>query len=139
MLKLRPEQMAVFQPLADKMFITRLCQHLREDYASETVRLADGNFTVRKLSDDQLQKLAQVGVTRARSHGLEDEASLSAFVALMIGMAPNFDEHPLLLRMLADENTPPPERVTKLLEGATEQNWEAARQSYDVEAWEPKK
>ncbi|MDQ3684472.1 MAG: hypothetical protein M3430_02560 [Acidobacteriota bacterium] len=127
MLKIRPEQIEVFQPQAEVAFIERLMAHLRQEHAS----------VVGRLPDDVLKDMVESGLTRARQYGLTWESNLTAFVALMFEVAPNFDEHPLIQRILTDENVPPDDRIDVLIERTTEQNWEAAKEGYDADAWFP--
>lgn len=138
MLKLRQEQMDAFQATADEMFVGRIVGHLRADYADSVVRLATGAFEVRHLPDAALRAMVRGGLARARGYGMTAEASLAAFVALMVEVAPNFDEHPLLQRILKDPQVPADSRVERLLNEATEQNWQAAAADYDVNAWRTK-
>jgi hypothetical protein len=135
MLKIRPEQMAAFQPVADEMFIGRVVEHLREKYADRPVWLPGGDSTVKQLPDATLREMVRGGVARARGYGMTDESSLAAFVAIMVRMAPNFDRHPLLERMLKDGQVAPDARVEHLLKQATKQNWEAVIKGYDPAAW----
>lgn len=127
--------MDALMPLADAAFVKRLEEHLREDYAETIVRHPGGESAVKSLPDALLSKMVRAGVARARAHGLENESDLAAFVALMFAAAPNFDEHPLLRRILTDDATEPARRIALLLEQTTEQNWEAVRQNYRPAAW----
>jgi hypothetical protein len=134
-LKIRAEQMQVFQPVADELFLPRVAEHLREKYADCEVRLTTGTYTVRQLLDPTLRNMIRHGIARARRYGLRSEAALAAFVAIMVGAAPNFDSHPLLQWMLKNESIPPDERIGHLLEQATEQNWEVVKADYAPTAW----
>jgi hypothetical protein len=64
------------------------------------------------------------------------ESSLMAFVAIMFVAAPNFDQHPLIGRVLKDEAVAPDARINQLWERTTDQNWEAVAQNYDPSAWD---
>ena len=128
--------MNALMPLADAAFVARLEEHLREDYAETVVRYSGGESAVKSLPDALLSKMVRAGLRRGRAHGLKNESDLAAFVALMFAAAPNFDEHPLLRRILTDDATEPAKRIALLLEQTTEQNWEAVRQNYRPAAWE---
>lgn len=134
-LKIREEQMEVFQPVADKIFVKRVAQKIREKHAEVSVRLPGSVSAVKQLPDSVLHELVGGGLLRARSHGMSDEHSLMAFVVLMFLTAPNFDAHPLARRILKAEGVEKNMLTDRLLEELTEQNWQAIRESYDPGAW----
>ena len=125
MVRIRAEQLQAFQPLAEAAFVNRVVQHLREYHAS----------VVERLPDDMLRERVRYGLSRARQYGLSWESSLTAFVALMFEIAPNFDEHPRIQYVLRDERVPPNSRIDALQERVSEQDWEEAEQRYDEDAW----
>ncbi len=135
MLKIRPEQMRVFQSVADASFLRRVAQHLRESYAESPVQLPGGATTVARLPEAILLEMVSHGVARARGYGMSYESSLAVFVVIMFTAAPNFDEHPLIRRILADRSIPPDARLDQALERISEQNWEAVKQNYAASAW----
>jgi hypothetical protein len=137
MLKIRPEQFAVFQPVAERAFVRRLVEHLRDHHPEVVVRFASEVWLVKQLGDAKIYALVGNAIARARALGLDWESSITAFVALMFVVAPNFDEHPLIQRVLKDERVPANSRLEQLWERTTEENWEAARKNYDVNAWHP--
>jgi hypothetical protein len=75
------------------------------------------------------------GIARARRYGMNWESSLTAFVVLMFVAAPNFDEHPLIQRILRDDGAAPNERIDRLWEKTSEANWKTVEQDYDASAW----
>lgn len=136
MLSIRAEQMRAFKTAAETAFLRGLVRHLRENHAEEEVVTPAGEFRVEELDDETLLRMAGAGVERARRYGMSWESSLTAFVVLMFVVAPNFDEHPLIRRVLGDEQVAPDLRLDGLWEQTTEENWEAAENNYDPGAWE---
>jgi hypothetical protein len=134
-LSIRTEQLEAFQPAADAALEARVVEYLREEHAEEIVRMPWGDFSIDELPEEVLLAMVREGFRRARRYGLSWEATLTAFVVMMISVAPNFDEHPLIRRVLADEQIEPNARVERLWERTTDENWEAARENYDADAW----
>lgn len=124
---IRKEQMEAFEPQAEAAFVDRVVMHLREEHAE----------AVGRLPDDVLQEMINNGLARGRKYGLSWESSLTAFVALMFEIAPNFDEHPRIQQVLRDESVPPDSRIDMLLERISDQDWEEAERRYDANAWFP--
>lgn len=136
MLKIRPEQMDVFRAVADEAFVKRLAEHLRTKYATVGVLLPTGVVTVGQIPDEMLRAMVRGGVARARGHGLSYESTLAAFLAIMIEAAPNFDEHPRVRQVLADESVPPNSRLDQLLDQAVlDESWAEIKQNYNAAAW----
>ncbi|MCI0390609.1 MAG: hypothetical protein MOB07_17830 [Acidobacteria bacterium] len=135
MLKIRPEQSEVFQPVAEAAFVAEVVDYLKKTRPDEVVRLPGGPARVTELTDEILSNMVRGGIARAREYGITWCSTLVAFVVVMFVSAPNFDDHPLLKRALLDNDTDPNGRLDKLIQNSTEQNWEAARQSYDANAW----
>jgi hypothetical protein len=133
MLKIRGKQMRV---LADESFVRRLAVRLRKTHSKLPVILLAGVTTVGQIPEPRLLEMVRTGVARARSYGLTDETSLATFVFLMFFVAPNFDEHPLIARVLADARIRPDSRVDELWEKIGDGNFEAARRNYSPGAWE---
>jgi len=79
--------------------------------------------------------MVQNGIDRARGHGLGWESSLAAFVVIMFVAAPNFDQHPLIKRVLQDDDAPPDARIERLWHRISNQNWRAVEAYYDPNAW----
>ena len=136
MLKIRSEQMKAFGPAADSAFVRRVAGYLREKHADAGLQLSTGVSTIKEMPDDALHQIVRNGIARARAFGMSYQSDLAAFVVIMLEAAPNFDEHPLIRRILRDENVPPNSRIDRLMEQATEQNWEAVKASYDPAAWD---
>lgn len=127
MIRIRPEHLAAFQPNADAAFVDRLAEHLRTEHGP----LVEG------LPDRLLEEMVRSGLVRARRYGLTWESSLTAFVALMFEVAPNFDEHPPVRRVLLDARVPPDARIEALAGRVSAEEWEEAGRRYDADAWFP--
>ncbi|MGA9767912.1 MAG: hypothetical protein WBV94_02660 [Blastocatellia bacterium] len=135
MLKIRREQFEVFQPVAEAAFVRRVLEHLRENHADTVIRFPNEVILVKQIADDRLRRLVKAAIARARGYGIDWESTVTAFVVLMFIAAPNFDEHPLIQRVLKDERVEADSRIDKLWERTTEENWEAVRKNYDPIAW----
>jgi hypothetical protein len=127
MLIIRNEQLDAFQEIADAAFVQTIIEHLREEHAE----------AIGRLPDEVLTDMVQAGIDRARSWGLTWEATITAFVALMFEIAPNFDEHPKIREILSEESEPEDARLDRLVEEVSEKDWEEAVQLYDENAWFP--
>ena len=134
-LLIRPEQMSAIQQTAEEKFVRRLADHLLEKYPNSTVKLPDEKSTVAGLPEETLHALVTNSISRARSHGLNQESPIAAFSALMFDVAPNFDKHKLSQVLLNDETLEPNARLDELLEVLTEKNWDNIRSSYDPQEW----
>lgn len=136
MLKIRPEQFAGFQPVAERAFIRRVVEHLRENHSDLVVQFANEVMLIKQIADEKLYTLVKRGIGRARALGMDWESGITAFVVLLFVAAPNFDQHPLIQRVLKDERVPANSRTEQLWERTSEENWEAVRKNYDVKAWD---
>jgi hypothetical protein len=136
MLKIRPEQMEVFQPAAEAAFVRRVVEHLREHNSDAVIHLPNEVALVKQISEETLYAMARNGIARAREYGMEWESSVTVFFVVMVVTAPNFDSHPLIQRILKDENVDPNCRIDQLWERTSEENWEAVKKNYDPQAWE---
>ena len=135
MLIIRPEQLAVFQARADADFKDRLARHILKEHAHVSVGLPGRESKVVEIPEGVLREMVGNGLARARGYGMRYESSLAAFVSLMFAVAPNFDEHPVIRRVLLDESEPPDLRIELFDEYVTNENWEAAGRGYDPHAW----
>src|SRR5262249_24020635 len=135
-LRMRPEQMDVFRPVAEAAFVKRLADLLRARHGDAVVRRAEGTTPLKQLPDGVLRELVQRGIARAREYGLTWQSSLGGFVALRFVMAPNFDAHPLVRRVLRDGRIPADLRVDQLWRRTTRKTWEQVQERYDPRAWQ---
>lgn len=89
--------------------------------------------------DEQLAEMIKFGIERARAHNFERAETIAAFVAVMLEIAPNFDEQEEIKTVLADANHPPDERFFQLFERVSDVGWQAAENLYDARVWFPEK
>lgn len=122
----RPDHLKAFWAEAKRAFEYRLAEHLRE-YHKELVEV---------FPEDILHVLIQRGIARARRYGLFSEADLTAFVAIMFEIAPNFDQHPYIHDVLTDRRLLPTEKIDALVQRVPDFVWEEADRQYDEDAWE---
>ena len=86
MLRIRPEQMQIFEDLAFDRFKTGLVPHLRRSFPSKT----------RALDDAALTAWVAATVTRGQARGFESEADLTRWVELCGLFGTAFDKDPML-------------------------------------------
>ncbi|HYO64313.1 MAG TPA: hypothetical protein VER08_11830 [Pyrinomonadaceae bacterium] len=127
--------MDAFQPVAEANFERRVMDYLRENHPEAVVETPSGGFALTELDEETLRRMVRAGLRAARGYGLTWESSLTSFVVVMFLVAPNFHAHPLVRRVLTDEEVEPDRRVEHLWEQTTEENWEAVQENYDAGAW----
>ena len=125
MLIVRQEQIRHFIAKDDSEVIKRIGQAIR---ASDSKNL--GIFDNKKL-----EAMVEIGIERAKSHGLELAEDLAAFVGLMFEVAPNFDEEEEIKAALEDTNLVPSDRLAQLWERTSDEAWEGAEKSFQAEVW----
>lgn len=135
MLKIRSEQIEAFKPVAEDGFVRRVAEHVRARHPRAVVRLPERLTVAGRLEDDTLLALVRGGVARARRYGVEAKSAIAAFVVTMFLTAPNFDEHPLIRRVLADDKLSPDRKIDHLLQSITAMNLKVVRDAYDPAAW----
>jgi hypothetical protein len=84
---------------------------------------------VAELGDGEIRWRVALGVARARSHGITQPEAITAYVALMFLVAPDFDQHPHISEVLADTSAPAATRLKTLFEKTSEQDWDEAAAS----------
>lgn len=132
---IRPEQFEAFQRVADEAFAEQVVDHVLWEHAEELVQIGETTLEVAEISDVVLREMVREAIRRARSYGLRWESTLTAFVALMFVIAPNFDEHPLIQRVLRNDREPPDSRIDLLMAEISDESWDAAKENYDPHAW----
>lgn len=137
MLKIRPEQLRPFEAQAENAFVVRVMNFLRENHADDVVRLpkSESPTAVAALSDKVLREMVMGGIDRARNYGMTWKSTLISFVVLMFIVAPNFDEHERIEVVLKDGGIPANERVDRLLDELTDEEWDTVAGVYKAEAW----
>lgn len=129
MLKIRSQQLEALEEQAEDGLIDYIVSVLDEDHPE----------TIEGMPDDMVYELVENGLDRARSHDLEQDNSLTAFVCMMFVVAPNFDQHPRIKAILADETLEPDERFEKVLDEISDEEWDEAENNWDADAWFPNK
>lgn len=124
---IRRKQFDDFLQHDEPKFIDMFIEHLQEQSPE----------LVEDIPLDDLHAMVANGIARARSHGLYTDEDLMAFVAVMFEIAPNFDEHPAIRRVLADNSIPLEKRFDALFEKVPDEAWEEAEENYDAGAWFP--
>jgi hypothetical protein len=84
MLKIRPEQVEVFEAAALKRFEDRMVEHLRE-FSPKHAQVLD---------EEQLRSVVRYAIERAESHGLTSERSIRIYTETMLMLGGNFDVDP---------------------------------------------
>ena len=126
MLTIRPEQFAGFQVLADEHLEQALCDFAREELA----------LWVEGWPPEMLLERVRSGIGRARAYGFTWESSIAKFVALMLRIAPNFDEYPPIAALLARTDIPPEARADLLFTDISPEDWSRAEDRYNIYAWQ---
>jgi hypothetical protein len=135
MLRLRSEQLQVFQHVAEANFVNHITDHLTAKHAAVVVRLPHQTATIKELPTEVLRGLVRKGIARARTYGLTWESTVGSFVVVRFVAAPNFDKHPLIRRVLQDERVPADLRINQLWRRTTPKTWAKVHERYDPAAW----
>ncbi len=80
---------------------------------------------IAELGDEEVKRRAAAGIARAHARGFVQPESVTAFVALMFLVAPDFDAHPAIARALRLRGTEA-ERLRLLFERTREEDWDQA-------------
>lgn len=126
LLNIRQDQLDAFSPLSEDAFVEETIAYLKE----QRPEIIEG------LPENVLTQRVRIGFARARSYGLKLEWTLTAFIATMFSVAPNFDEQVNIHRALIDKRVAPDDRMDLMLEVTSEQDWDEAEQAFDPKAWE---
>lgn len=129
MLIIREEQIQHFIA-ADEDQLVKLIGHIIRE--ANTERTAD-------YEDKTLEKMVKIGIERAKGYELQNGEDISAFVAVMFEIAPNFDEQELIKAVFADTNFQPAERFYQLFERVSDEDWKNAENLYNADVWFPAK
>ena len=124
MLIIRAKQLAALDRRSEQQFRHRLLESIRQDHP-----------TYSALSPVVLDCLVGMGLRRARSLGLSWQSSLTQFVHLMAGVAPDFDLHPAIHAGLVNSAVPHDERIEALAESLPDGVWDEAAQEASTLGW----
>jgi hypothetical protein len=119
--------MEVFERRAEENYARKLERYLRA-YHGEALQV---------YNDEHIAPMITNGITRARRNGLTFENKIAFFVALMFEIAPNFDEHPRIQRILQAPGASPNMQIDLLTDLIIDKEWREARSRYDAAAWGP--
>ena len=122
---IRNEQIKTFEEQAEEDFVRKVKSLLNKHR-----RYVTENYT-----DEELDVMVRNGIKRARNHRIESELALFRFVDVMFGVAPNFDDHPMVKEFLAPHKSHPDERVALMVKLMTSMDWEEVKKVYDPAAW----
>ena len=112
------------RPDPDEITDEDLLEHIVDHLCAEQAE------AVADLKDTEIERRAALGIARAKSHGFLFPEPITAYVTLMFLVAPDFDRHPSIAKVLDDRNAAPGERLRRLFEKTSEEDWEeAAEQS----------
>ena len=124
-MKIRKAQMETLQTAADRQFVVWLLAELRKEFPEETT----------ELSDDRLKRRVAYGMLRAEKYGVESNFGITAFVSLMLSVAPNFDEHQPVRDILKEKDVLADTRMQRVLRRHTDADWLEVRKSCGVGNW----
>lgn len=122
---MRKDHIAALDRAAEEVFASEVVVHLRKNH----------HKVVGEIPEDKLRQMVEVGIGRARRNRLTMDTSITAFVALMFEVAPNFDEHPRVRQFLVERNTAPDDAIFQLSDYLTAKDWEEASRLYSPSAW----
>ncbi len=82
--------------------------------------------TVAEIADEEIRRRAALGIRRAQGHGIDQPEAITAYVSLMFLVAPDFDVHPKIGKVLADASVPAAQRMKQIFTRTSESDWEEA-------------
>jgi predicted acyl esterase len=129
MLVIKQSQIQYFIAANDDQLVKVVTEAAR---AANAERLADYDA-------ETVSEMIKIGIERARAHKFERAETIAAFVAVMLEIAPNFDEEEQIKLALSDASYPPDERFFLLFERIPDESWQAAENLYDARVWFPEK
>jgi hypothetical protein len=127
MFKIRQEQIEAMLMHNEEKFIDFVVKHVRQECPDD----------VCGIDPVSLREMVTNGLTRARSYDLEKPQDLTAFVAIMFDISPNFDEQPYIQRALRDKSVPIEQRFNTMIERVPDKAWEEAETKTNYDAWFP--
>lgn len=125
MLTIRPEQLKAFSPQDPEVIASVLFRTARQDHEQ----------VVGQMSDRDLLACVKSAMARGAKYGICDLGPISHFFYLMLSLAPNFDEHPEIQRILKDPQYAQDELVPAVVEETTEETWQDVVERFDAKAW----
>ena len=135
MLKIRKDQIDLFQPDAEEAFIRRVMNYVRERHGDRIVKLPAGETIVAGLPEETLRQMVEGGIARARAYGITWKSSLISYVVLMFLTAPNFDEHRAVYGYLTNERIEADRRIDAMMDELPNKVWQEVEDIYAPENW----
>ncbi len=127
MLTIRKEQIEAMLMHDEEKFINFVVKHVQQECPDD----------VRGIDPVSLREMVINGLARARSYELEKPQDLTAFVAIMFDISPNFDEQPNIQQALRDQSIPIEQRFNAMIERVPDKAWEEAETNKNYDAWFP--
>jgi len=90
---------------------------------------------VKGYSDEKMNKMVRIAISRARERGLTKAEYIAAFAAIMFEVSPLFDQQEAMSAVLEDTNFTPEQRLFQLFERVPDEAWAEAERSYDESVW----
>lgn len=127
MLVIRNQQIQEFIARDETALVEVICRAVRE---------ANGE-RVSVYADTELAAMVRIGIERARSHGFSDAEAIAGFVAIMLEVAPRFDDQPDIRKVLENTDLPPETRLDQLFTCVPNDAWVEAGRLYEDSFWFP--
>lgn len=128
-MEIRKSQMEALADAAEKHFVHRVMEYLREHESDE----------VAPLTDAVLEERVRFAIAHAQAYGFTWQSAIVGFVAMMFQVGPDFDRHPAFARALemqrksGEENEN--DRVGLIFEHVTDAEWDDAQANSDASVW----
>ena len=90
---------------------------------------------VKGYSDEKMNTMVRIAISRARERGLTKAEYIAAFAAIMFEVSPLFDQQEAMSAVLEDANFTPEQRLFQLFERVPDEAWADAERSYDESVW----
>lgn len=116
MIKIGKKQMALIDTAVEEAYARDMARYLREEHAED----------VATLSDYELKRRVDVAIAKAVRYEMTWDESITAFVAIMFAVSPNFDDQPAIRAVMSDDRVPPNLRIDALWDRTTDEDWEEA-------------
>ena len=127
MFKIRQEQIEAMLMHNEEKFIDFVVKHVKQECPDN----------VRGIDPVSFREMVTNGLARARSYDLEKPQDLTAFVAIMFDISPNFDEQPNIQQALRDQSIPIEQRFNAMIERVPDKTWEEAEANKNYDVWFP--
>jgi hypothetical protein len=135
MLTIRTEQITAFERAVDERYIEDLTDYLLQTHPKAPIRSYVRSALLSSLTRTVVLRLVRNGIARARSHGLTWKGNIAAFVTLMVIVSPNFDQDPVVARILREARESIDRHWESIWDDTTNDDWARIRDSYDTAAW----